>query len=90
MAARLSVTARVGLALIVAPVAWLAVWTGWNYTQIWVPLEMRVSLPRGGVRTAELSVNLESDYSIALETNTDHGFDNVPCAGSVAGHRLQA
>jgi hypothetical protein len=41
---------------------------------------MRVSLPRGHTRTAEFSVNLESDYSIALETNMDHGWTNVPCA----------
>jgi hypothetical protein len=80
MNARLSPTARVGLALIVAPMAWLGGWACWNYTRIWAPLEMRVSLPRGHTRTAEFSVNLESDYSIALQTNTDHGFDNVPCA----------
>jgi biopolymer transport protein ExbD len=80
MAARISLTARIGLALIVAPIVWLGGWAGWNRTRIWAPLEMRVSLPREHTRTAEFSVNLESDYSIALQTNIDRGFDNVPCA----------
>ena len=38
MAARLLATARVGLALIVAPIAWLRGWAGWNYTRIEVVL----------------------------------------------------
>ena len=63
-----------------APIIWLGGWACWNYTRIWSPLEMRVSLPRSHTRTGEFRVNLESDYSIALQTNTDHGFDNVPCA----------
>jgi hypothetical protein len=80
MSARLSATGGVGLALILAPMVWLGGWACWNYTRIWAPLEMRVALPRGHTRTAEFRVNLESDYSIALETNLDHGWDHVPCA----------
>ncbi len=80
MMARLSATARVGLALIVAPIVWLIGWAGWHSTRTWAPLEMRVSLPRSHIRTAEFRVNLEGDYSIALQTNLEHGFDNVPCA----------
>lgn len=77
---RLSATARIGLALIVAPMLWLIGWAGWHSTRTWAPLEMRVSLPRGHTRTEEFSVNLEGDYSIAVQTNIDHGFDNVPCS----------
>jgi hypothetical protein len=80
MSARLSATGGVGLALILAPMVWLGGWACWNYTRIWAPLEMGVALPRGHTRTAEFRVNLESDYSIALETNLDHGWDHVPCA----------
>ena len=63
-------TARTGLLLILAPAFWLGGWALWNYTRIWVPLDIPISLARG-VRTAEFKINVESDYSISLGTNTD-------------------
>ncbi len=72
--ARLSLTSKAGIVLIAAPCLWLASWAAWHHTRSWVPL--RVSLARdagardaGHVRTPELEINLEGDYSIDLATD---------------------
>jgi biopolymer transport protein ExbD len=81
MAARLSPTARVGLALILAPMAWLGGWAGWNYTRNWTPLDLPISFSRGHIRK-KFKVNIESDYTIAL--GIDSRFERVPCSSGSA------
>jgi len=63
--ARLSWTAKAGIALIVAPCLWLGTWAVWHYTRNWIPVDIPISLSRGHVRTAEFKINVESDYSMS-------------------------
>lgn len=62
----LPVTFRVGLVLILIGAAWFGGWCWWASTQIWVPLDMPVSLAPGHIRAPELEINVESTYRIEI------------------------
>ena len=68
MLARISLTARVGLALVLIPLASLGGWAAWYFTRVWLPLNIPISLARGHVR-AEFDINVESRYAMQIELN---------------------
>src|ERR1700690_1094167 len=67
-----SVTFRVGLVLLLIGAAWFGGRCWWPSTQIWVPLDMPVSLAPGHLRMPEFEINVESTYriEIALQRET--------------------
>lgn len=81
MIGRLPLSARVGRALILAPVACFGVWACWNSTRTWVPLDVPISLSRGHIRTPEFKINVESTYSIGIATDWPWDFDRACLMG---------
>jgi|HubBroStandDraft_4_1064222.scaffolds.fasta_scaffold29648_2 hypothetical protein len=69
---RVSATAKVGIALIVAPSLWFGGWVLWNGTRNWVPVRMPLSGKSGSVRTYEFKINVEGFYSIDLYRETQN------------------
>jgi len=59
-------TVRIGLAVVLIPLAMLGVCAGWYSTRSWEPLNMPVSLTRGHIR-AGFDINVESSYAIELD-----------------------
>ncbi len=80
---RLPLSARVGLALILLPIAGFGVWACWNATRIWVPLDVPVSLSPGHIQTPEFKINVESTYSIGIATDWPWDFDRACLIGVV-------
>jgi hypothetical protein len=75
---RIPLTARVGLALVLIPLAVLGVCAGWYSTRSWEPLDMPISLARGHIR-AGFDINVESTYVIELEVSQDRVLQRHPC-----------
>jgi hypothetical protein len=75
---RIPLTVRVGLALILFPLASLAVWAGWYSTRSWQPLNVPISLARGHFR-AEFDINVESLYAIEVQLNQDRESERPAC-----------
>ena len=67
MFARLPLTARIGLGLVLIGVCWFGYWSVWARTRIWVPLQMPISLSQGHIRTAEFKINLEGSYLLYVK-----------------------
>jgi len=67
--ARLSLTTKASVVVIIAPCLWLASWAAWHYTRNWVPLRVSLSREVGHFRTSEFKINLEGDYSIDMATD---------------------
>ena len=67
MIARLPLTARIGLGLVLIGVCWFGSWALWAATRIWVPLQMPISLSQGHIQTAEFKINLEGTYELYIE-----------------------
>ena len=78
MAFRLT-TARVGLAMVLLPTAWLAGCAWWRFTRYWIPLEMPVSLSPGHIRTPEFQVNVEGSYTIGIGLPAGSELVIMPC-----------
>jgi biopolymer transport protein ExbD len=76
---RISLTARIGLALVLIPLACLAGWASWYFTRAWEPLNIPISLGRSHTR-AEFDINVDSSYLIRVEMNTDRESGRVFCA----------
>jgi biopolymer transport protein ExbD len=67
---RIPLTIRIGLGLVLIPLASLGVWAGWYFTRVWLPLNVPISLSRGHLR-AEFDINVESLYAMQLELHAD-------------------
>jgi hypothetical protein len=65
---RISLTLRIGLALVLIPLALLGLSAGWYFTRSWEPLNIPISLTRGHIR-AEFDINMESLYAMRVELN---------------------
>lgn len=76
--ARLSLTAKAGIILILSPCLWWGLWAAWHYSRTWAPVDMPISLSRGHVRTAEFKLDLESDYAINLAIQAEN-LPSIPC-----------
>jgi biopolymer transport protein ExbD len=79
MASRWSVTARIGLGLILVPLAWFGGRVWWAETRAWVPLSMPIPLGRGHVRTTPFRIDAASTYEIEIIVGRKGGDDGVPC-----------
>ncbi len=75
---RIPLTARIGLALVLIPLAVLGVWAGWYFTRSWEPVNMPISLARGHIR-AGFDINVESVYAIELDFSQDRVLQRHPC-----------
>lgn len=84
MLGRLSTTTRVGLALVLTPLAVLAVWIPWYFTRSWEPVNLPLSLRRGHIH-AEFDVNVPSTYTIDVVLNFSRVQQRDPCPGSYMG-----
>ncbi len=78
MLTRLSLTARIGLALLLVPLAVLGGWAAWYFTRSWEPLNAPISLARGHIR-AEFDVNVPSAYAMELDLSQDRVLQRHPC-----------
>ena len=79
MVARLPLTLRIGLTLILAGIAWFGGWACWLATRIWVPLHVPISLSQGHIRTPEFTINVESAYLIQIRVAQDFDNEGGPC-----------
>lgn len=77
MLTRLSLTARIGLALIIVPLAMVGASVGWYFTRSWEPLNVPISLARGHIR-AEFDVNVASTYAIEVDMSYDRVLERHP------------
>jgi hypothetical protein len=77
--ARLPLTLRIGLALILAGIAWFGGWTCWLATRMWVPLHVPISLSQGHIRTPEFTINVESTYLIQIRVAQEFDNEGGPC-----------
>jgi hypothetical protein len=77
MAGRISLTARIGLALLLIPLGTLAVWAPWYFTRSWEPVNLPVSLGHGHIRV-EFDINIESLYAMEIDLNQDRESDRPP------------
>jgi hypothetical protein len=75
---RIPLTARIGLALVLIPLASLAVWAGWYFTRSWEPLNIPISLARRHIR-AGFEINVESTYAIELHFSEDRVLQRHAC-----------
>src|SRR5580698_1278834 len=66
MAMRVPLTARIGLALILAGAAAYAGIQHWMATRIVYPLDMPISLAAGRIRTVPFRLNFRADYDVYL------------------------
>lgn len=69
MARHLSLTARVGLALVLVPVVSFCYRAWWESTRIWTPVDAPVSVGSGPIRTASFRINEKGNYAIAIAVN---------------------
>ncbi len=76
---RIPLTARIGLPLILIPLASLGAWASWYFTRSWEPLDIPISLARGHIR-AEFTTNVESHYSIELNIDFDQRWGASACS----------
>ncbi len=81
MIARLPLTARIGLGLVLIGVCWYGSWALWAGSRIWAPLKTPISLSQGHIRTAEFRINLEGTYELYVEFKPV--FDNGSGAGGL-------
>lgn len=81
MIARLPLTARIGLGLVLVGMCWFGTWAWWAATRIWTPLQMPISLSQGHIRTTEFKINLEGAYVLYVEFSPV--FDNGSGAGGL-------
>jgi hypothetical protein len=65
---RISLTARIGLTLVLIPLASLGGCSAWDLTRVWEPLNIPISLARGHFRL-EFDLNVESPYAVRIELN---------------------
>jgi hypothetical protein len=79
MAGRISLTARIGLGLLLIPLGALAVWTPWYSTRYWEPLNIPISLARGHLG-AEFDINVPSRYTIEIRMNPTREEERPRCA----------
>jgi hypothetical protein len=75
---RIPLTARVGLALVLIPLAVMGVCASWYVTRSWEPVNMPVSLARKHIR-AGFDINVESTYAIELDFSQDRVLQRHPC-----------
>jgi len=76
---RIPLTARIGLAFVLMPLAVLGVCAGWYFTRSWEPVNMPISLARGHIRTG-FDINVESTYAIELDFSQDRVPQRHPCS----------
>ena len=84
MTARLPLTARIGLALILIGTGWFCGWARWAATRKWVPVDVPVSLSQGRIRTPEFEINIEGTYLFQIEVGPEFDVEGGPC---LAGFR---
>ncbi len=62
-----SSTALAGTILISFALLGYLGWAAWTASRIWVPLDIRISLAQGHIRTSEFEINVAGDYKIVLD-----------------------
>lgn len=76
---RLPPKVRLGLALILFGILWLAGWILWQASYIWVPLDVPISLSQGHVRTRQFTVNAPGFYLVRIFVEWTSDADKASC-----------
>jgi hypothetical protein len=90
MLGRLPATARVGIALIVTPLAFFVTWYWWYFSRSWEPVNKAPSFSSPHAMSVAFDINVESYYSIVIQTFRDPCLgDADPCDVGLAGVHLK-
>src|ERR1039458_5460462 len=83
MLARVPLTIRIGLGLVLAGVAWTGAWAWWASAgnTMWVPLDVQIPASLGHRRTP-FKLHVESTYRIFIAVGRQVNSDGVPCITS--------
>lgn len=83
MLARVPLTIRIGLGLVLAGVAWTGAWAWWASAgnTMWVPLDVQIPASLGHLRTP-FKLHVESTYRIFIAVGRQVNSDGVPCITS--------
>jgi biopolymer transport protein ExbD len=79
MGARLSVSGKIGLALILIVLCPIAGWKYWMMTRTWVPLYTPMSLAPGHFRTGEFKINLQATYLVYVQVDRKEDYQGTSC-----------
>jgi biopolymer transport protein ExbD len=79
MGARLSVSGKIGLVLILIVLCPVAGWKYWMMTRTWVPLYTPMSLAPGHFRTGEFKINLQETYVVYVQIDRKGDYQGTTC-----------
>ncbi|MEQ1885051.1 MAG: hypothetical protein ABL967_08315 [Bryobacteraceae bacterium] len=75
----MSITLRIGGALIVSGILWNAGWEWWQNSHHWVPADVPISFSKGRVRIKPFRVEIAGTYRVGLHAWPAHPGRGIPC-----------